>query len=66
MQDETIDAISEAAAILKSWNNKWKPLVFMVDNCEEEINAIEEHFPGSNINPNLGAGQFYAFLVNSL
>ena len=56
MQDETIDAISEAAAILKSWNNKWKPLVFMVDNCEEEINAIEEHFPGSNINPNLGAG----------
>ena len=47
MQDETTDAISEAITIFKSWNNKWKPLAFMVDNCDEEINAIEEHFPGS-------------------
>ena len=27
--------ISEAIAILKSWNNKWKPVAFMVDNCDE-------------------------------
>ena len=52
MQDETTDAISKAVAILKSWNNKWKPLAFMVDNCDEEINAIQEHFPGSNNNNN--------------
>ena len=52
MQDETTDAISEAVAILESWNNNWKPLTFMVDNCDEKINAIEEHFPGSNNNNN--------------
>ena len=52
LQDEMTDAISKATAILKSWNNKWKLLAFMVDNCDEEINAIEEHFPGSNNNNN--------------
>ena len=52
VQDETTDAISEAIAILKSWNNNWKSLAFMTDNCDEEINAIEEHFPGSNNNNN--------------
>ena len=52
VQDETTDAISKAVAILKSWNNKWKPLAFMVDNCDEEITAIQEHFPGSNNNNN--------------
>ena len=52
VQDETTDAISKAVEILKSWNNKWKPLAFMVDNCDEEINAIQEHFPGSNNNNN--------------
>ena len=40
VQDEITDAIFEVVAILKSWNNKWKPLVFMVDNCDEEIKAI--------------------------
>ena len=53
VQDETTDAISEAVAILKSWNNNWKSLAFMTDNCDEEINAIEEHFPGSNNNNNV-------------
>ena len=53
VQDETTDAISEAVAILKSWNNNWKSLAFMTDNCDEEINATEEHFPGSNNNSNV-------------
>ena len=44
VQDDTTDATSEAIVILKSWNNKWKPLAFMVDNFDEEINVIEEHF----------------------
>ena len=52
VQDETTDAVSKAVIISKSWNNKWKPLAFMVDNCDEEINATEEHFPGSNNNNN--------------
>ena len=41
VQDEMTDAISEAVAILKNWNPLWKPKLFMVDNCEEEINGIE-------------------------
>ena len=51
-QDETTDAISEADSILKSWNNKWKPLAFIVGNCDEEINTIEKNFLGSNNNNN--------------
>ena len=46
VQDETTDVISEALNIFKSWNKDWNPFCFMVDNCEEEINAIEENFPG--------------------
>ena len=46
VQDETTEAISEALSVLKNWNPRWKPKFFMVDNCEEEINAIESHFPG--------------------
>ena len=47
VQDETTDAISEALDIFKQWNDAWNPLCFMVDNCEEEINAIQENFPGN-------------------
>ena len=47
VQDETTDTISEALSIFKQWNNLWSPLCFMVDNCEEEINAIQENFPGN-------------------
>ena len=47
VQDETTNAISEAISILKSWNSKtWHPKSFMVDNCEEEILAIEHNLPG--------------------
>ena len=46
MQDETVEAITEALAILKKWNNDWNPKCFMVDNCEEEIVSIETLFPG--------------------
>lgn len=46
IQRETTVAISEALAILKTWNPNWNPRVFMVDNCEEEINSLETTFPG--------------------
>ena len=45
VQDETTDAISEAVVILKSWNNKWKPLAFMVDNVTRS-QRHRETFPG--------------------
>ena len=44
VQDETTDAISEAVVILKSWNNKWKPLAFMVDETRSQRHR--ETFPG--------------------
>ena len=44
VQDETTDAISEAVVILKSWNNKWKPLAFMVDVTRSQRHR--ETFPG--------------------
>ena len=46
LQDETSEAISEAMAIIKSWNNEWNPCCFMVDNCGKEIQAIETNFLG--------------------
>ena len=52
VQDDTTDAISEAIVILKSWNNKWKPLAFMVDNFDQEIKRHRGTFPGSNDNSN--------------
>ena len=47
VQDETTVAISEAVSILKKWNPLWKPKLFMVDNCEEKIDEIEQNFPGN-------------------
>ncbi|XP_066925584.1 uncharacterized protein [Clytia hemisphaerica] len=44
IQDETTVSIKEALAIVKSWNEKWSPKVFLVDNCEEEIQALEALF----------------------
>ena len=49
MQDETTDAISKAVSILKKWNPLRTPKLFMVDNCEEEIDGIERIFPGKLI-----------------
>ena len=46
LQDETYDAISEALAVIKSWNSEWNPCCFMVDNCDKKIQAIETNFPG--------------------
>ena len=45
-QDELTDSIAEPLAIIKSWCPSWNPKFFMVDNCAEEINAIERTFPG--------------------
>jgi len=46
-QDESTESIKEALRIVKSWNKEWSPDYFMTDYCEEEINAVEEIFPGT-------------------
>ena len=45
-QDETSTTLVEALSLFLQWNPYWKPLCFMVDNCEEEILALEHLFPG--------------------
>ena len=46
IQEETTESIKEAIHMLKKWNALWNPKMFMVDNCDEEIDAIEILFPG--------------------
>lgn len=47
IQHETTEAIAEALQTLKQWNQSWKPQFFMTDLSEQEINAVEEVFPGT-------------------
>ena len=44
IEDETTTSIIEVISIIKSWNKLWNPKLFTVDNCEEEIRAIETNF----------------------
>ena len=46
IQHETTEAIAEALQTLKQWNKSWKPQFFMTDLSEQEINSVEEIFPG--------------------
>ena len=45
-QSETTEAVKEALQVIKEWTPDWSPKSFMVDNADQEINAIEELFPG--------------------
>ena len=49
VQDETGVAIMEALNFFVQWNPEWNPKCFMVDNCEQEINSIEEVFPSCKV-----------------
>ena len=46
LENETRAAITEALRKIKEWNPEYKPTFFMTDYCNEEINALEEVFPG--------------------
>ncbi|XP_068691142.1 uncharacterized protein [Montipora foliosa] len=48
-QNETSACIKEALQILQGEMNGWNPKYFMTDNCEQEITAIEEVFPGCKV-----------------
>lgn len=45
-QQETIAAIAEPLETLKQWAPDWTPSFFMTDDCEQEIRALEDTFPG--------------------
>ena len=45
-QQETVAAIAEPLEIIRQWAPEWKPSYFMTDNCEQEIRALEDTFPG--------------------
>ena len=49
IQEETTEAITEAIDILRSWNESWSPVCFIVDNCMEEIHCLEHLFPSNHI-----------------
>ena len=49
IQEETTEPITEAMGILRSWNESWNPVCFMVDNFIEEIHCLEHLFPGNHI-----------------
>ena len=49
IQEETTEPITEAVDILRSWNESWNLVCFMVDNCIEEIHCLEHLFPSNHI-----------------
>lgn len=51
--EETTAAISEALDIVKGWNDRWMPKVWMTDCAQAEISAIENTFPGNLLSGNL-------------
>ena len=48
-QTEEKESISEALAIIKSWNANWNPNYFMIDYSTAEIGAIGEQFPSATV-----------------
>ena len=47
IENETYEAISEAVAVIKSWNPEFDPKYGMTDYCHEEIRALENNFPST-------------------
>ncbi|XP_074648995.1 uncharacterized protein LOC141904314 [Tubulanus polymorphus] len=48
-EHESEDSIKEAPGVLKAWNPKWYHLDFLTDFSRAEINAVEAHFPDSEV-----------------
>ena len=47
IENETYEAITEAVAVIKSWNPKIDPKYGMTDHCHEKIRALENNFPST-------------------
>ena len=47
-EGETVCSIKEALEVVREWNPDWSPHLFMTDNCSQEIQAIENLFPGKS------------------
>lgn len=71
-EDETVCSIKEVLEVLGKWNPDWSPSLFMTDNCSQEIQAIENLFPGNSglkISAqiqNVKVQQYVAFFVGRL
>lgn len=48
-ENETKHALIEALGVFKKWNPEVKPRYGMTDYCTEEIDSLEETYPGENI-----------------
>ena len=49
IQDEITASFAEPLQIIRQWCPEWNAKYFMVDKCDEEINAIESVFPGNSL-----------------
>ena len=47
--DETREAIEEALSMVKTWNKLWTPKSWIVDYAQSENSALENLFPGMNM-----------------
>lgn len=47
IENESTESITEALNVIKSWNPTLKPLYCMTDYCNQEINSLEDVFPGN-------------------
>ena len=47
IENETREAITAALSVFKSWNPSLCPINCMTDYCNEEINSLEDVFPGN-------------------
>ena len=41
--------IYEALAVLKEWNPSWLPANFLTDVAQEDLNAVQQAFPGQSM-----------------
>ena len=49
IQEETTEAITEAMGMLRSWNESWNPVCFIIDNFIKETHCLEHLFPSNHI-----------------
>ena len=49
--DESRESVSNALAILKSYNNNWTPRQWIVDSVPSRLAALQASFPGTASSP---------------
>ena len=49
VEQETGEAIAEALRVLRDWNPEWKPEYIMLDKSDQEINAVHNVLPRTEV-----------------